>query len=415
MVGIDADEQRPLRVLVVSESSLEQTNGVSNSVKHVLRRFRQRDFAAHVISPQPAPESGMFEGYQVDTVTSWPVQNFNVAIPMKSTVIDMIESGERPDVIHIAAPISRLGHAALIAGEDMGVPTVAVYQTDVAQYARRFARQTIDGIADTVAPKHTGWLRKVSKSAGDTAEQILADRMAKLHNKATITLTPTEQARQRLESFGVDPSLIHPWGRGVDSQLFNPARRGFERVRELHERWSRHGELPVVGYVGRLAPEKQVDRLTCLMGLGIQLVIVGDGPCGDDLRKLMPYAIFTGMLHGDDLADAYAALDVFVHTGNQETFGQTIQEAMASRLPVIAPASGGPLDLIDSGRDGLLFSPQNDKALRDCVKRVISDEDFRRTIADNGFTSIQGRTWPKVVDHLIDYYRLAIELRLAHA
>ncbi|MBW3088422.1 glycosyltransferase family 1 protein [Bifidobacterium sp. 82T24] len=406
--------ERPLRVLVVSESSLEQTNGVSNSVKHMLRRFRQRDFDAHVISPQPPAESGAFEGYPIDTVTSWPVQNFNVAIPMKTTVIAMIEAGPRPDVIHIAAPISRLGHAALIAGDEMGVPTVAVYQTDVAQYARRFARQTIDGIAGTVAPKHTGWLRKVSKSAGDAAEQILADRMAKLHNKATITLAPTEQARQRLESFGVDPALIRQLGRGVDSQLFNPDRRESERVRQLHDRWSRHGKMPVVGYVGRLAPEKQVDRLSCLMGLGIQLVIVGDGPCGENLRKLMPYAVFTGMLHGDELADAYAALDVFVHTGNQETFGQTIQEAMASRLPVIAPASGGPLDLVDSGRTGLLFSPQNDKALRACVQRVITEDGFRRTIAANGFEAIQGRTWPNVVDRLIDYYRLAMEIRLAH-
>ncbi|WP_165777176.1 glycosyltransferase family 4 protein [Bifidobacterium primatium] len=405
--------RRPLRVLVVSESSLEQTNGVSNSVKHILRRFTDRGFDAQVIAPQPAPESGSFAGYRVDAVTSWPVQHFNVAIPMKSTVIDMIESGPRPDVIHVAAPISRLGHAALIAGDELGVATVAVYQTDVAQYARRFARQTIDGLAGSMAPKHTGWLRKVGKSAGDAAEQILADRIARLHNQATLTLAPTDQARQRLETFGVEPSLIRLWGRGVDSTLFNPRRAESEQVRQLHRKWSYDGAVPVVGYVGRLAPEKQVDRLTCLSGLGIRLVIVGDGPCADDLHRRLPTAIFTGMLHGDELADAYAALDVFVHTGNQETFGQTIQEAMASRLPVIAPASGGPLDLVDTGRTGLLYSPRNDKALRACVQRVISDDAFRRRIADNGFEAIQGRTWPNVVDRLIDYYRLAMQLRLA--
>ncbi|WP_163228284.1 glycosyltransferase [Bifidobacterium saimiriisciurei] len=408
------DDGRPLCVLVVSESSLEQTNGVSNSVKHMLRRFADRGFDAQVISPQPAPESGSFEGYRVDAVTSWPVQHFNVAIPMKSTVIEMIESGPRPDVIHVAAPISRLGHAALIAGDEMGVATVAVYQTDVAQYARRFARQTIDGLADGMAPKHTGWLRKVGRSAGDAAEQIIADRIAKLHNKATLTLAPTDQARQRLESFGVDPSLIRLWGRGVDSRLFNPQRSESERVRRLHRKWSYDGAVTVVGYVGRLAPEKQVDRLSCLSGLGIQLVIVGDGPCADYLHQRLPTAIFTGMLHGDELADAYAALDVFVHTGNQETFGQTIQEAMASRLPVIAPASGGPIDLVDSGRTGLLYSPQSDKALRACVQRMISDDVFRRRVADNGFRAIQGRTWPNVVDGLIDHYRLAMQLRLAH-
>lgn len=409
-----ASDKSTMSVLVVSESSLEQTNGVSGSVRHVLHRFAARGFDAHVISPEPAPEGGC-DGFPVDTTPAWPIQNFNVAIPTKTSAVRLVKQMPRPDVIHVAAPISKLGHAALIAGEELGVPTVAIYQTDVAQYARRFAREALDGVVDGVMPKHTGWLRKISRAAGESAEQIVAARIARMHNMATLTLAPTTQAARRLETFGVDPQLIRLWGRGVDSQLFGPLRKHRDEARLMHERWSRGGTLPVVGYVGRLAPEKQVERLAVLDGLGMRLVVVGGGPCEDELRRLLPNAVFTGMLHGDDLADAYAALDVFVHTGAEETFGQTIQEAMASGLPVVAPAAGGPIDLVDDGRTGLLFDPANDDDLRSRVERLIEDATLRQTMGFNGLEAVRGRTWPALVDQLIDYYRLSVELRMARS
>ena len=420
----------PKRVLIVSETSMAQTNGVSGSIRHILRRFTERDIDAYLITPQPAPDDGTVEGFLVDTVPSWPIQRFYVAIPRKTSVIrsitELTESGWRPDIIHVAAPISKLGHAALIAGHRLHIPTVAIYQTDVAQYARRFARQAVgtitDGLADGIddaeisllgdslrKPRHAKWLRRISRAAGEQAEQIVAQRIAQMHNKATLTLAPTEQARQRLEEFGVDPKLIQLWGRGVDSTLFTPTRRDGEHARQLHETWSHGGTLPVVGYVGRLAPEKQVERLAVLDGLGMQLVVVGGGPSEDALHELLPHAIFTGMLHGDALADAYAALDLFVHTGAEETFGQTIQEAMASGLSVVAPASGGPLDLVDDGRTGLLFDPSDDETLYECVARLLADESLRRAMGEAGLSAVQGRTWPALVDQLIDhYYRLVM-------
>ncbi|WP_165784845.1 glycosyltransferase family 4 protein [Bifidobacterium parmae] len=425
---------RPLRVLVVSESSLEQTNGVSGSIRHILDRFAERGFDARVIAPGPAPEGGAYAGYPVEEVPSFPIQRFNVAVTTKSSVIRDILDGPRPDVIHVAAPISKLGHAALIAGDELHVPTVAIYQTDVAQYARRFAREAVtgekgvDGTApaaggtgdaapkrDGAWPKHTKWLRRIGKAAGEQAERIVADRIARMHNLATMTLAPTEDARGRLETFGVEPELIRLWGRGVDTALFSPARADDPQARAWHREWSDDGRLPVVGYVGRLAPEKQVERLAALAGLPMRLVVVGGGVSEPELRERLPHAVFTGMLHGRDLADAYAALDVFVHTGAEETFGQTIQEAMASGLPVVAPASGGPLDLVDEGATGLLFDPrdEDDADLRDRVDRLIGDGPLRRSMGAAGLEAVRERTWPAMVDRLIDYYRLAMELRMA--
>ncbi len=97
----------------------------------------------------------------------------------------------------------------------------------------------------------------------------------------------------------------------------------------------------IVGYVGRLAVEKRVDLLAAVAALpGVRLAVTGGGPMEEDLRAALPTAAFLGMRHGEDLARIYAWLDVFVHTGPFETFGQTIQEASASGLPVVAPAAG---------------------------------------------------------------------------
>jgi len=147
---------------------------------------------------------------------------------------------------------------------------------------------------------------------------------------------------------------VHQWGRGVDTRRFTPSKRDAE----LRARLAPRGEL-LVGYVGRLAPEKQLERLAALAGLpGTRLVVVGSGPAEKGLRTLLPGAAFLGFRDGDDLARTYASLDVFVHTGPSETFCQAVQEALASGLPVVAPDAGGPRDLVLPGRTGFLVPPR---------------------------------------------------------
>src|SRR5262249_56964996 len=130
------------------------------------------------------------------------------------------------------------------------------------------------------------------------------------------------------------------------------------------------GEV-IVGYVGRLAIEKRVDLLAAVADLpGVKLAVTGGGPMEEELRAALPSAAFLGERHGADLARIYASLDVFVHTGPFETFGQTIQEAAASGLPVVAPAAGGPLDLVDDGVTGFLVPPGDGGALAAAAGRL---------------------------------------------
>jgi phosphatidylinositol alpha 1,6-mannosyltransferase len=160
-----------------------------------------------------------------------------------------------------------------------------------------------------------------------------------------------------------------------------------------------------VGYVGRLAPEKRVDLLGQVAGLpGVRLVIVGDGPAGAGLRRALPQATFLGPWHGAELATIYASLDVFVHSGACETFGQTLQEAAASGLPVVAPAAGGPLDLVDHGRTGYLVPPGDAGELAGAVARLAGDPRLRLAMGRAGRGKMMGRGWRVLGDQLIAHY-----------
>ncbi|MGB3762972.1 MAG: glycosyltransferase, partial [Ornithinimicrobium sp.] len=105
----------------------------------------------------------------------------------------------------------------------------------------------------------------------------------------------------------------------------------------------------------------------------------------------------------------YAALDVFVHTGTRETFGQTLQEASASGLPVVAPARGGPIDLVDHGRTGMLFDPDQPGALSAAVSSLIPADPtagvaLRRQMGAQGRAAVVARSWPELTRQLVGHY-----------
>jgi phosphatidylinositol alpha 1,6-mannosyltransferase len=186
----------------------------------------------------------------------------------------------------------------------------------------------------------------------------------------------------------------------VDTERFDPARRSASLRRSL----APGGEV-LVGYVGRLAVEKRVDLLAQVAALpGTRLVVVGSGPAETMLRRVMPSAIFLGQRQGSELAQIFASLDVFVHSGCYETFGQAIQEAAASGLPVVAPAVGGPLDLVRDGVTGYLVIPGDAGALAAAVARLAADPGLRAAQGRAARDMVLARSWTAVGDALIGHY-----------
>ena len=202
----------------------------------------------------------------------------------------------------------------------------------------------------------------------------------------------------------------------MDTALFHPGWRGDAGTRALRRTLAPDGEV-LLGYVGRLAPEKELHRLAEAAQVPrTRLVLVGDGPSRGDAGALLTAAVgdapgrpnrppvFLGRRDGDDLARAYAALDVFVHPGTRETFGQTLQEAAATGLPVLAPARGGPLDLVEHGVSGFLFDPARPGDLGTWAAALATRPRLRAELGGAGLARVAGRSWAAVVEQLLAHY-----------
>jgi phosphatidylinositol alpha 1,6-mannosyltransferase len=162
----------------------------------------------------------------------------------------------------------------------------------------------------------------------------------------------------------------------------------------------------LVGFSGRLAPEKQVGDLRHLRAMaGVQVVVIGDGPARARLERELPEARFLGFLRGEELARTVASLDVFVHTGPYETYCQAVQEALACGVPVVAPASGGLLDLVSHGHNGWLYPSGRPDLLRPAVATLAEDDERRASMGRAAHDSVRERTWAAVGDQLIGHYR----------
>ncbi|EOM76503.1 glycosyltransferase family 1 protein [Rhodococcus rhodnii] len=368
-----------MRVAIVTESFLPLINGVTHSVERVLEHLTGRGHECMVVAPGAAGEHHGVPVVGMPLVRMPARGRFPVGVPTAAG-FDEVRAFE-PDVVHVASPFV-LGAGGLAWANRLDVPAVAVYQTDVAGFAGAYGLSPARRAA-------WWWTRRI-------------------HERAHRTLAPSTAAMASLAEHNVE--RVHLWPRGVDAERFAPWRRDAA----LHAQWSASrspddGGRLVVGYVGRLAPEKHVERLAPLAhDPRVRLVVVGDGPQRERLRRLLPTAVFTGELRGAALAAAFASLDVFVHTGEHETFCQSVQEALASGLPVIAPDAGGPRDLVASGRAGLLLGVDAFEHELPAAVASFADPAVRSRFAAAARASVRRRSWPLVGDALLAHYRAVV-------
>lgn len=419
-----------VKVVVVAESFLPHINGVTNSVLQVLAHLRRRGDEVTVVAPGETlwplrgagtvpellgaqdgaptvaelpdllagaagrPRSHLTaqslselpqtpvehcEGFPVIRVPSLPLPEYpkvRVAAGFTLRIRQILEE-VRPDVVHVASPFV-LGWRAIQAAAALNLPTVSIYQTEVPTYAARY---------------RLPW-----------AEELLWQHVERMHQASTLTLVPSSFCKAQLGGRGIP--RLKTWRRGVDADRFSPSRRD----ETLRQEIAPHGER-IIGFVGRLAAEKQVEDLACLAAIPrTRLVIIGTGPLEGELRRRLPNAHFAGFRSGEDLGRHVASMDVFVHPGEAETFCQTIQEAMAAAVPVVAVGRGGPVDLVDVGRTGWLYEPGELESMRSAVNHLVTDEDARARFAAEAHAAVAGRSWEAVCSQLVGHYARAVEV-----
>jgi len=370
----EIDTPQKLRIAVVTEAFLPQVNGVTNSVLRLLEFCKSQGHEVLIIAPESEGAPTRYLDYKIKHVPSIAMKKLiPMGVPRK--YLEPLLEGFAPDVIHLASPIF-LGHYVARIAKKMGIPTVSVYQTDIAGFARHYGL-TI-------------------------AHNTLKKWVSRIHQSTTLTLAPSKWASRDLESNGVKNVRI--WKRGVDLVNFHPSRRD----ESLRANIVGKNKKFIVGYVGRLANEKRLDDLVVLdQQDDIQLVIVGDGPAAARFKRELPNARFVGYQSGTELARYVASFDIFVHTGKHETFCQAIQEALASGVPVIGPDTGGPVDLIDHGVTGLLIDTADSHELLEAVAtlRAHSSFDLMQLAARK---AVEHRTWDYINSQLMEHYLDAI-------
>ena len=273
-----------------------------------------------------------------------------------------------------------MGVTGLAAARLLGLRTTGIYHTDFVQYVRQLTQD--DDMAD-LTWQYMRWF----------------------YDQCTTILVPTETYRRQLIDNGFEPSKLGVMARGVDTQLFHPARS----VPTFFDRFGSANRFRFL-YVGRISKEKNVDALidafdeVVKRGYKASLVFVGDGPHrqalearSQDRSQDQPVG-FTGMLAGEELAQAYASSDCMVFPSTTDTFGNVVLEAQASGLPVIVTDQGGPPEIVRRHGSGLVVNLAQPHALADAMEKILLDGDLRAELRDRGLQSAAESKWENVLE-----------------
>lgn len=325
-----------LRVAVVTETYPPEVNGVAMTLARIVDGLQRRNHRIQLIRPRQHATETPARNAHLEEVLSPGVpipryQGLRVGLPAKQALF-RLWSLKRPDVVHIATE-GPLGWSALAAAIKLRLPVSTGFHTNFHSYSQHYG---------------VGFLKKP-----------ITAYLRKFHNRAQATLVPTEDLRRELATQGFENLRVV--SRGVDTRLFSPARRS----PQLRRDWGAADGEPMALYVGRIAPEKNLNLLAnahSSMRTHVpeaRLVMVGDGPERAALAARHPDIVFAGTRTGEDLAAHYASADIFLFPSLTETFGNVTLEAMASGLAVVAYDYAGARQYLAHERNGLL-APFND-------------------------------------------------------
>lgn len=369
--------RRSLRIAVVSETYPPEVNGVAATIARLIEGLRARNHEVQLIRPRQhhADEGAAGERFHEVLTRGLPIPrypNLKMGLPSKPALVQLW-TARRPDVVHIATE-GPLGWSALQAAHRLRLPVSSDFRTNFHAYSRHY------GI---------GWLHK----------PIMA-YLRKFHNLAHCTMVPTEALRRVLAGYGFRNLIV--LARGVDTRLFDPARRSDE----LRRSWGAGPQSLVVLHVGRLAPEKNLGTLAAVHRVarrknpGAKLVLVGDGPARKWLQSECPDAHFAGMRSGEDLAAHYASGDLFIFPSLTETFGNVTPEAMASGLPVLAYNYAAAGALIRSGHNGVLARFGDTRDLVERAARLVQDQATLRQMGLRARETACAIGWERIVEQV---------------
>jgi glycosyltransferase involved in cell wall biosynthesis len=352
--------------------TLEDVNGVATTIRKMT--------AAGVAAGKELIVVTSRSELQIDDI---PIKNFQpigefelpeyelqkLSFPPILQILDYIQREKFTEII-ISTP-GPIGLTGLLAGKMLNLQTSGIYHTDFPQYIRIL---TEDSFLESVTWHYMHWF----------------------YGQLDTVFVNSEEYRQNWIARGFEPGKLKILPRGLDTELFTPARR----EPAFWEKFvASNGQVRLL-YVGRISREKDLDILANTYrhlrdeGLPVQLFVVGHGPYSQGLSELLPDAVFTGYLTGIELATAYASADVFAFPSTTDTFGNVIIEAQASGVPVVVSDSGGPKELVEDKANGLITKSHDVEDFTRAVRALVVNPELRKRMGDCARKSVVDRSWP---------------------
>lgn len=389
-----AADPKPLRIAIFTETFLPKIDGIVSILCLALRRLQELGHTVILFGPPGGPEE--YAGAEIVGVGGprlpfYPELRANIPGPRIWRKLRDFH----PDIVHVANPVI-MGPFGLAMARRLGVPTLASFHTDLARYVGHYG---------------FGW-----------SAPILWAYMRSIHNQADVNLCPSTAIRADLVAQGF--KRVRWWKRGIDADLFAPGPVDAAMRARLSD--GHPGDFLVIN-VGRQSPEKGLKAMRDALfpRPGVRLALVGGGPSHEDLKEYFrgTPTSFPGYLRGQELVNAYRSADAFIFPSTTETFGLVALEAMACRMPVVAAQSGGVVDTVVHGVNGLFFDPNQPQQMGEQIELLRGDPVLRDRLAENALEHARNRSWRATMDQLVDYYRMALRVayqgrpaqRLSHA
>jgi glycosyltransferase involved in cell wall biosynthesis len=364
-----------MRIAYVTETWPPELNGVSLTAARTVAFLHARGHDVRVVRPrQRAIDAGKpalsEDALRVAGVPIPLYPDLRMGLPARRRLLRAWR-GERPDLVHVATE-GPLGWSAVRAARDLGVPVTSDFRTRFDEYGRHYA-----------------W---------EGAVTLVRAYLRAFHNRTDRTFVPTRELRKQLGELRFERLSVST--RGVDARQFAP----HHRSDALRAQWGVGSDTPVVLTVGRLAVEKNLgvalDAFDAIRQCrpDARLVMVGDGPQRNALRRRCPDAVFAGTQHGQALAAHYASADVFLFPSLTETFGNVVVEAMASGLPVVAFDTAAAGMHVRAGQNGCLAPVGDVAAFTAAAVALAADGDLRRRLGRAARQTAQALDWPQVLE-----------------
>ena len=364
-----------LHIALVTETFAPEINGVANTLGHLCDGLRARNHRVQLIRPRQSADGNQRSSDDLMLCRGWPLPGYpGLQWGLTSTHrLTRRWCQHPPDVVYIATE-GPLGLCALRVARRLGITAVTGFHTNFQQYLRQHGLTLFT--------------------------RALTHYLRGFHNRSAMTLVPSASQRVELERRHFERLELLP--RGVDSQLFSPAKR----QNALRQSWGlRENDIALL-YVGRLAPEKNLDALKrCFDELQaryparcFKLIVVGNGSKRASLEASLPEAIFCGQQSGEALACHYASGDVFLFPSLSETFGNVVLEAQASGLGVVAYDEAAAGLHIRHGYNGVLAMPGDEYAWIEAACWLLDDPETLRTLRLNARRHASRQSWTGIVE-----------------